>query len=515
MPVFVTSVQATSRHGVFAVERLPPAQITPTGTGVACIVDQFPWGPAPGATPGTNGFLYTPSGIKDWANNFAPPGFLRTYAGAGGAGYLATIRKAWPNNQLKTIRVLGGTAVTATALVQTGGAVTIWTVGAKFPGANGSLMTCTTAAASDGIAGHVKLTITITGVTGTTSDIIDNLPTAAAPATPPDLSKLLLVGSLTFGTGGTAVQSTVNFTSGTDGTVNAATYTGTAGNGDFGIARAETDASIRHIFTGDPGNTIRSAVNAALLAHVNLQSDRVAYINGNSGQSAAAVLTDAATYSASSRVLYVDPYVYILDDTTATKTLVPGAPFAASVAAQLPPSTAISWKNAEVQAMLAGINDLEIDRGNNAGNNTLGGICTVIRETTGGFTFEADSLTITPVDNTKRRLARTRTGDFIASSVTASLRGFVDAPNVPDNQQSVIQAVDAFMASMKKAASQDPNHRAHVLDYQIGNLSAANAQTDLDQGNFFIPLDVKTSSGMEKIFLSIRFGENVTVSHVS
>jgi hypothetical protein len=71
------------------------------------------------------------------------------------------------------------------------------------------------------------------------------------------------------------------------------------------------------------------------------------------------------------------------------------------------------------------------------------------------------------------------------------------------------------MSSLKKAQSQDPNHRPHVLDYGMGNLSAANSQDDLDQGNFFVPLDAKTSSAMERIFLSIRWGETVQVQHLS
>lgn len=505
MPVFVSSVSSATRHAAYAIERTPPAQITPTGTGVACLVDQFPWGPYVTA----NGIVYTPSGIKDLTNTIAPPGFPRT-----GMGYLSTIRKAWPNNQLKVVRVLGLTAAAALATVTTAGSVVIWTVNAKFLGASGNSMTLTVSAASDGVATHVKLAVTVTGVTGTTTDIIDNLPTAAAPATLPDLSKLLLVGSLVFGVAGTAQLNTTNFTTGLDGTINAASYAGTQGNGDFGVARMETDLTIRHGMTGDPGNTLRVGVNTALVAHAGFMTDRVVYINGNSGQTAASVLTDVAQYT-STRAIYTDPWVYILDDTAGTKTLVPSAPFAASVAAQLSPSTSIAWKNSEVQAMLAGINDLETDRGANAGNNSAAGIVTVIRELTGGFTFESNNVTNAPVDATKRTLTRTRMGDYIAISFVQNVRSMVDAPNVPYNQSILIQALDMFMSSLKKSKDQDPNHRPHVLDYQIGNLSAANAQTDLDQGNFFIPLDVKTSSAMEHIFLSIRFGETVQVQHVS
>lgn len=505
MPVFVTTSSTVNRHGAFAIERPPPVQITPTGTFQAAIVEQFPWGPF----NTNNGIIYTPGSIKDFTNTFAPPGMVRT-----GSGYLASIRKAWANNSLKACRVLGTTAAQATALVQTSAPVTIWTVTAKYPGATGNSFTLTVGNSSDGVSGHIKLSVTVTGPTGTTTDVIDNLPTAAAPATLPDLSKLLLVGSLTFGVGGTAVAGTTNFSGGLDGTIAASQYVCTAGNSDFGIARLEVDSSIRHVFVGDPGNSFRSTVNLGLVAHAALQTDRVCYLNGPSGQSASAVLTDVAQYQ-STRAVYVDPWVYIVDDTTGAKTLVPGAPFAASIASQLSPSTSIAWKNTEVQQLLAGIVDLETDRGANAGNNTLNGIVTVIREDTGGFTFEAGVVTNAPVDNTRRTLARTRMGDYIAISFVKNVRGMVDAPNVPYNQGLIVQALDMFMGSLKKAQNQDPNHRPHVLDYAIGNLSAANSQNDLDQGNFFVPLNVKTSSGMERIFLSIQYGETVQVQHQS
>lgn len=502
MPVFISTQSATNRHGTFAIERTPPAAITPTGTGVACLVDQLPWGPSQTLT--------VPAGLKDLYNQIAPPGFPH----AGNMGWLAAIRKAWPQNQLRFVRVLGTTAAQATALVQTAGAVTVYTVTAKYPGLNGNSMTVTSSAASDGVAGHIKLAITITGASGTTTDTIDNLPTNAAPSPAPDLSKLLLTGALTFGVSGTVALGTVSFTGGLDGTINALAYSGTQGANDVGIAKMETDMSIRHVFVADPGNALRAGVNSALQAHAGFMGDRVAYINGNSGQTAAAAQTDVANYR-STRVVYCDPWVYILDDVTAAKTLVPGGPFAGSVAAQLSPSTPISWKNPEVIAMLAGINDLEADRGNNAGLNTTQGIVTFNREVNGGFTFESGVVANAPLDPTRTRLTRTRMGDYIAVSFINSTRPFVDGPNVPYNQQSIVQALDSFMSVLKKNANVDPNHRPHVLDYQISNLAAANAASDLANGLFFVPLDVQTSSGMDQILLSIRFGENVTVQHTS
>src|SRR5580704_13498227 len=95
MPVFVSSFSQT-RHAVFAIERTPPAVITPTGTGVAAYVAQFPWGPSQTLT--------TYASTKDMFNTLAPPGMART-----GSGYLGLIRKGFP-----TLRVLRVTAASGT-----------------------------------------------------------------------------------------------------------------------------------------------------------------------------------------------------------------------------------------------------------------------------------------------------------------------------------------------------------------------------------------------------------------
>jgi len=58
---------------------------------------------------------------------------------------------------------------------------------------------------------------------------------------------------------------------------------------------------------------------------------------------------------------------------------------------------------------------------------------------------------------------------------------------------------------------QDPNHTPHVLAYEFGDLKAVNPRAQLDAGIFVVPLNVKTSSGMDYIILSIQYGETVQV----
>ena len=103
MPLYVTSMSTVSRHGVFPIERIPPTSITPSGTGIACIVGQFPWGPAH--------TIYQPTSVGDFRNTFAPPGFTRT-----GSAYLQTLASAFPT--LYGMRILGtsGTVAASAAL---------------------------------------------------------------------------------------------------------------------------------------------------------------------------------------------------------------------------------------------------------------------------------------------------------------------------------------------------------------------------------------------------------------
>jgi phage tail sheath protein FI len=498
MALFITSTSTANRHAAYAIERAAPAVVKATGTFTAALVEQFPWGPV--------GSLIKPGSISERLSTLAPAGMSRT-----GSGYLAQAAKGWP--LLYAVRVLGPTAITATSSLTQSAAAKL-TVTAKYPGVGANSFISTVSAPSDGVTGHFNLDVSVTGATGTTTDSFKNLNVSGtgSDVLPTSYANTRLVGLVAKVAAGTPDNATYVFSAGTDGTITSAEYVGTAGTGDKGLSLLEGDATIRHVFTGDPGNSLRAAVNAGLVAHATYLGERCAYINGPSGQTLAQAQTDVATYR-SKRVVYVDPWCYILDDTTGAKQLVPAAAFAASVASQLSPSTSIAWKNAEVvTGMLGGIVDLEFDRGQGAGTNTDAGICTLIREQNGGFSFEAGVITNAPADPTTKRHTRTRMGDYIAYSITQSWRGNVDAPNVPANQQALVMSVDSFMDPLKRAASNDPNHSPHVLDYSISNLQAANAQSDIDNGDYTIPLNAKTSAGQERIFLSFAFGESVKIT---
>lgn len=502
MSLIVTSKTTATRHGVYVIEKTPPSVIQAVGTGVVAIVGQFPWGP--------QDKIYEPENIAAAKITMAPPGMDRT-----GSGYLSLLAKAFP--ALRLVRVLGSAADTAEVTIDDGaGSPTdIIAVTAKYPGTAGNSITAVVSAASDGDANHFNLLVSVTGASGTTEDLIQNFNASAtgtqSELTAQQLATLRLVGGVTILADGRPENGTYTMTGGADGTIDAARYVGTAGSADRGIALLESDLGVSHVCVDDPGNTIRDAVNTGLIAHATAMGDRMVYLNGDSGQSASAARTDVASFR-SQYARYIDSWVYIYDDTTGAERLVPPASFAAAVAAQLPPSTPIAWKNSEVQTMLSGIIRLEANRGNQAATNTAAGICTLIREQSGGFTFEADVTTIAPTTPAKKRGTRTQMLIFIGKSIARSIRGSVDAPNVEQNRADLTVAIDSFMDGLKRAQNGDPNHNAHVIDYAIPPLSAVNTPQDYAAGDVEIPLDVQLSSAMERIFIAINASEQPLVS---
>ncbi len=498
MTLFVTSTSQALNHGVFAIERQPPAVIRPVGAAVDAIVDQFPWGP--------DSAVYTVLDPADFAKKFAPAGMSRT-----GGGYMAVASKAWP--LLKVVRVLGSTAIKASCTINKTGPAAFIVITLKYKGTAGNSVTATTAAATDGDANHFNLTVSVTGATGTSSDVFQNLNySGTGTDSAPVFTDCILVGAISKSASGTPILGTTTFSGGTNGTIDATAYVGTQGSTDQGISLFESDKTPDFVFTGDPGNSLRAAVNAGLVAHADYMTDRMAFINGDSGMTLAAVQTDVASYR-SLRCCYLDNWAYQRDDVDGTQRLTPPAPFAVSVASNLSPSTSFAWKAQDAQQFMRAIVSLETSRGPGGSyTNEAQGICTLQREEGGGHTFECAVVTAAPTEPTKKAYKRTRMAHYIAKSVTTSLRPFVDSPNVPFNQQDEVQAVDGFLSQLKRNATTNPNALPHIVDYSFRDLATYNSAVDLANDQFTIPADIKISSDQAKIFFSMQIGSSVTIT---
>lgn len=494
--LFLDSTSAATRHAVYAIERMPPPSIRAAGATVSAIVEQFPWGPEG---------IYTIEGVRDFIEKYAPGGMSRT-----GAGYLSVIGKAWP--VLRIVRVLGTGAAAASVTLQMTGAVNCLALALKYKGAAGNSVTATVSDASDGDANHFNLTVSISNTLGTTEDVLTNLNYSGTGAdSTPSFTNAKLLGSITKVAAGRPVNGTFSFTTGSDGTVTSAEYVGTQGAADKGISLLEGDKTIDLVFTGDPGNALRAAVNAGLKAHADFTTDRQAIINGNSGMAATDARTDVASYR-SKRACYIDVWAYQNDDVDGTEQLVAPAPFFASVAANFSPSTSPAWKSSEASKYLSSIVKLEAQRGDAAYANELAGICTLQKEDNGNYTFEAAVNTNYPNDPSTGSYKRTRMAHYIAKAVAGSLREYVDAPNVSLIMNDEVTAVTEFLDGLKLNATTDPISLPHIVDYAIRPLGDFNTQASIDAGQFTIPADIKLSSDQSKIFFSMQIGETVKVT---
>lgn len=495
MPVFVSSKSAAgSAHGVFALDQTNAALIQLTGTNVSCLVAQLPWG--------RDTQVVTPASAKDRVLEFAPYGMDHT-----GSGYLSIIGKAWPD--LRIIRVVGAGAFGAGTTL-TNGATNILQIGAKYAGAAGNSLLATVLDASDGNSNHFNLVVQVSGVGGSTQDVFENFNVSGVGAdSAPDLSDSLLVGAFLKNNSGRPTNGTYTFSFGSDGTPLSSDYIGTQGTGDKGFALAEGDDEIRQIFTDDVGNGLRNTVNAGLQQHAEFMGDRVAFMSGNGGMSLSATQTDAANFR-STRVMYMDPWVREADDIDGTLHALPPQSFGASVAAQLPPSTSIAWKSSEVGTMLEGIRALVNDRGVGRSQNTQKGVATIFKFSTGGFRIEADCTTNAPLNPAKKSLRRTRVGDAIATSFVSSIADQVDAPNVPVQQQGIMNALTRLLSDLKRAKDKDPAHNFFIADFSTPVVASSAAE--IANGEFELDVDVQVGSAMEQIFLGINFGETVTIT---
>lgn len=498
MSIWQSSVSNALGPGVYGVNVKPPQTIVGQGQDVTCIVEQFPWGPF--------GLVYQPTGIADRILTFYPPGASRN-----GAGALALSGKGWPSERVVRVMAASGTA-TASATFQTSGAVSVFSCQLKFPGILGNSMVGTISAATDGVASHAKLVVTLTGATGTTTDTLDNLNFASAAALTASLGSQLLtcrlIGGLTWIASGTVATGSTTFTGGLEPSPVATDYIGTQGLGDKGLALTESNDDINHIFYGNPATGILAACNAGLYAHAVFRGDRGAYIAGAAAQTSSAALTDVANYRADNCV-YVDAWMQQISDQDSTIQTIPAAPMAASVAAQVPVSTGISWRDSSIQTLMTAVVGLEQSRGSQALTESNNGICVLIKKKNGGFAFYTDVTTNAPNNGAAPRWRTQRTGIYILESAINGFQSNVEGPNVPATQLPMRAALTTFLQGMVFNRDHDPAHNPYIQSFSLSNDQVANPQSSLDAGNYVIPTNVKTDAGMIRIFVPLQYGPTV------
>lgn len=495
--IWQPSVSNALGPGVYGVNVKPPVTLPAEGTDITCLLEQFPWGPAQ--------TIYEPTDPADAILTFYPPGFNRNLAGP-----LALSGKGWPDPRIVRITAASGTVAASATINKTGPAACL-VVTLNSVGTAGNVASWTTSAASDGNAAHVNLAVTVTGVSGTTTDLVPNINVSGTGADylGADLTpKLRLIGSIAKSASGTPLLASGTFTSGADGAVAATDYVGTAGLGDHGLALTEGEPDINHVFFGNPGNSLLTACNTGMQAHAALMGRQFCYISGPSGQAASAAQTDVANYR-DDRLIYVDPWMQQLSDQDSTLQTIPTAPMAASVASQLSPSTKISWRAAEVAGMMTAVRGVEAVRGQQALTNSNNGIVTLIKKRGGGFAFYTDVTSNSTVNTGAPALTDQRMGVFVITSAEDGFQENVNGPNVPATQMPMRAALTSFLTGLIFNSKKDPAHNPYIKGFSLDPNDASNPEASLDAGDFSIPTNMQTDSGMIRIFVPLQYGPSV------
>lgn len=497
MALFVSAPQTGT--GVFGVLQQPPSSIAAAGNSTAVVVGQFPWGPInqlvyPGGAPGGT-----------YKQTFAPDGSSR----ATSSGHLSVIRKAWP--KLGVVRALPASAVAATATITSSTPTNILALVAAYPGTQGNSITATTSAASDGNANHFNLLISLSSTSGTTSELYQNLNISGVGADVlPDLSTSVLLASATKSTAGIPKLQSWVFSGGTSPAVTANEYVGTPGGNDFGFALCEQDTTISHLFADDCGASLRPTVNAGLVSHLALTTNKLGYLSGVAGQTAAQAQTDVANYR-SQWACYVDPWAYVADDVTGAQQIAPGASWAASVASQIPASLDVGFRAPYMVAMLAGIAKLEAQRGPSARSaNTLAGISTLTAIDQGGYSFEGGFNTSGLAGSTD--LSSSAMDVYLAKSVATSWAPYVNAPNIDYYQHDLVTGLDAFLGQLVFNADLNPAFLPYVKAYRILSTASSNTANSIAAGGFTVAAQVQYGSQMRQIYFQLQAGVGVTVT---
>lgn len=510
MGLFVSQLPNTS--GVFAAKVPSPAQVTPTGTGASIIVGQFPWGPPN---------VEVPPGTLSLASLFQvfnPPGSNRL-----NSAYLSMIRKGWPNPG--AVRAAGPSAVGANVFLTNNLSQNVVQVFAAYPGSLGNSIIATVGASGDGNTNHWKLTLSLSGNSGTTLEIYDNLNTSGVgPDVLPSQNKgvgnvttigapgsnvatSVLAASVTKVVNGVPAAGNYVLGGGTDGTVTATQYVGSQGQNDFGFALLESDRVVNNVFTDDCGSSLRAAVNTGLVGHVTLTSDRIGFINGNSGQTAAAAQSDVSNYR-SPWICYVDPWTYIFDDVTGAMQLTPPSCWGASLASQMPPSLSIAWR-AVGSPLMSQIKGLEQNRGSAAGNNTSAGISTIDYGVNGGFYFEQD--VNTSAVSGQSDLLSSRMDQFLGRSVVNAWQPYVNAPNINFFQQDLLNSLQQFLQQLKDNTKINPAVLPFIANFSTPS-TQGNTPTSIAQGIFQAFAQVAYGSSMKQVVFQLQSGVGVQIS---
>lgn len=406
---------------------------------------------------------------------------------------------------------------TASMVIQSSGAVNILNVAAKYPGDLGSSVVIVIAAADDGVSSHFNLTATL----GTESETYRNLSTLSAGAGvvlgDQSASKILaslsavtanLLGSTRPVNGtyalGVAATNIASPVAGSDGISLATDYTGTAGQGDAGLALFEGDADVTIIAPDDCGATRRAAVNAAIVAHVEANT-RLGYVVFDSGTTLSSAASALSSYR-SERAILAWPWVTVLDATGAWS-LVPSAGIRAGALSKMPRHLGQHWKDSRNASSFSGVVALEyaLGRANlivaqNAGISPL-------VPAASAWAPKTDSTTSLVPGKTK--VARRRLADYVMRLATAGQEPYEGGPIDPATRSRQLAQVNTALQPLVDAGRRGEGEITEIV--AAFDARTVSSSGDLAAGVHKIQVRVQSYATQDVILFLLTVGPTVTI----
>ena len=498
-------------------KRTPASSATTTTTGNATLdgtnFNRITWSAPTGAVNVTGYEVYRTAGGATQGKIGAVAAGVTTLDDTGLAGDSATA---------PTINYTQMT--TASMVIQSSGAVNILTVTAKYPGDLGNSIVITISAADDGVSSHFNLRAQLGTevedyrncyvLSGAGNVVLGSqtnsklLAALAAVTANLGASTRPVNGTYTLGAEATNIASPV---AGSDGVSLLADYTGTAGQGDAGLALYEGDTDVTIVGADDCGSALRVALNGALVTHAAAET-RLCVLCQDSGTTISAAITAMGTNAAawrSERAIMAWPWVYILDE-TGTRQLVPPTCFVAGAMSKMIRSLGIHWKDKRNTDSYKGIVALEYTLGR--ANLILAQNAGIAALTAAGSAWAPKSDVTTSLTAGQTKVARRRLADYVMRLVTAGQEPYEGGPIDPATRSRQRAQVKAALKPLKEAGQKgEAEITEAIANFDVRSVSS---NTDYQNGVHKIQVRVQSFATQDVILFLLTVGPTVTIEEL-
>jgi len=492
---------ASAGYGVNVWEVAPVQSIRGDASAVLGMVAELPWGPVDSVTT-----ITTPAEFWSYFYPNVFSGGTKDYTTY--PAVLAMLNKpCFPSGGLKVVRV-GATSQAKSTLSKAAGTGTM-VVTAKYYGAVGDEISIQWVAATGGDADERDLLITIgsdysaryqdIAYTDDVSETIDDPYVDVESSSPTAMP--------------TAMGSAESLASGSDGTAVAADYVGsdssTKGIRCFYSESVDCDV----LFVAEAPSGILDDINDGLEAYAGDTDKGVVVLCTTDDQASADAITYVADYR-DDRIIYAWPRVKTTNwwSTASDKEVeVDGNAFAAALIANVDPWLSPGGNGARqgTTDLLSGITGLEDESGSRTTLdllNAAGVAPWFVSSRLGAMMRRAVTTTLTG----RTKLHSRRMTDYLVSAIAEAAEEIVERPLDLDLSAQALGTVTGQFVGSVKSFLQREVDAEHIRSFSVDPWTA-NAQADIDAGQWTVLIRVKLMSMAEEIILKADIGETVQV----